>query len=773
MHYLKTIFKNFKKSGIVTVFNILGLSVSFAAFLLLSIYLWNEFTFDSFNENYKQIYRLNIVSETEGEKDIQFTLPNPMADIIFESVPELENLCSFANGAYTYSKESDPTVGFKLNTKAVDSSFTDIFTIKIKSGSQTPLKGQKKIIISEKAAQRIFGDTDPVGKIILANLSEPYTISAVFYDLPNNSSFQNEAFCSYPTKDWVNEWSEWSFRHFFIVNPNANFDEINKKILEIPVIKERFSEYEDYKISFSFTALKDLHFSKGDGTGNLLFSQILVFVAILLLFMAFVNYINFAVANAPKKIKSVNMRRVVGESRFNLILLAVIESIILMLVSFLIALFTCYIVIAFWQDIFGYPLILANHFPLIFANLFLFISLGAIASIYPARMITGVKPALALKGMMTFSVKNSASGKILTVIQYAISIILISGVLFIEKQVSFVKNYDLGFEKENILVITTTANIQKQEDAFVNELMKNPNIKDHAFPQFIPGGVGMGWGRIIDGKQVNFMCWPVDERYLDFMGFEIIKGRKFSDNIDADEDNFVFNQKAIDEFDWEEFSIGRKVPGFDFTGELIGIIKDVKYASLHEEIKPMAFWLTKTRHNRLSLKISGTQVSETIEYVKSVYGNFEDGFPFNYRFLDDSLDAQYKAEEKQAELIFIFTMISILISIIGALGLIIFMTEYRVKEIGIRKVNGATAFEILLMLNKSFFQWILIAYIIATPLSYYLVKRWLQSFAYKTELSWWVFATAGLLTLLISLLVVSWQSWKAASRNPVEALRDE
>jgi len=773
MHYVKTIFKNLKTLGIVTIFNLLGLSVSFAAFLLLSIYLWNEFTYDRNNENYEQIYRLNIVSETNGEKDTQFTLPNPMADIIFESVPELENLCSFANGAYTYSKESDPTVGFKLNTKAVDSTFTDIFTIKIKSGSQSPLKGQKKIIISEKAATRIFGDVNPIGKVILANLSEPYTIDAVFYNLPNNSSFQYEAFCSYPTQDWVNEWSEWSFRHFFIINPNANFDEINKKILEIPVIKERFSEYEDYKFSFSFTPLKDLHFSKGDGTGNLLFSQILVFVAILLLFMAFVNYINFAVANAPKKIKSVSMRRVVGESRFNLLLLAVIESIILILVSFLIALFMCYIIIAFWQDIFGYPLILANHYALIFTNLILFITLGVFASIYPARMVTGVNPALALKGMMTFSAKNSASGKILTVIQYAISIILITGVLFIEKQVSFVKNYDLGFNKENILVIITTANIRKQEDAFVSELMKNPNIKNYAFSQFIPGGVGMGWGRMIDDKQVNFMCWPVDERYLDFMGFKIIKGRKFSENIDADENNFIFNQKAIDEFDWEEFSIGRKVPGFDFTGELVGIIKDVKYASLHEDVQPMAFWLTKTRHNRLSLKISGTNVSETIEYIKSVYENFEDGFPFNYSFLDDSLDAQYKAEEKQAELIFIFTIISILISIIGALGLIIFMTEYRIKEIGIRKVNGATAFEILMMLNKSFFQWILIAYVIATPLSYYLVKKWMESFAYKTDLSWWVFAIAGFITLLISLLVVSWQSWKAASRNPVDALRDE
>ena len=773
MKQLKIIFKNFKKSRTVTLFNLLGLSVSFAAFMLLSIYLWNEFTFDRYNEKYKQIYRLNLISEKDGEKDVEFGLPNPMADIILEDIPELKNLCSFAGGANTYSRETDPSKSFNLYTRAVDSSFTDIFTVRIKSGSQTPLKGKKRIIISERAAKRIFGDEDPVGKVILANLSEPYTIDAVFYDLPNNSSFKYDAFCSYPTNDWINDWSEWSFRHFFLVNPNADFTEINRKIMEIPVIKERFSEYKDYQISFSFTPLKDIHFSKGDGTGNLMFSRILIFVAILLLFMAFVNYINFAVANAPKMIKSVNIRRVVGESRFSLIMMSVLESMVLMVISFLLALLISYILISFWQNIFGYPLVLSNHYSLIFANLLLFVVLGVLASVYPARMITGVKPALALKGMMTSSAKKSSFGKILTVIQYAISIILITGVLFIEKQVSYVKNYDLGFEKENILVIYTTKNIRRQEQAFTDEIMKNPDISDYAFSQFVPGGVGMGWGREVDGKQISFMCWPVDERYLDFMGFKIVKGRKFSSNIDADEDNFIFNQKAIKEFGWEEFSIGRKVPGFDFTGELVGIVKDMKYASLHEEVKPMAFWLTKERHNRLSLKISGTHVSETIEYIKKVYKQFEKGFPFYYEFLDDSLDAQYKSEEKQAELIFIFTLISILISIIGALGLIIFMTEYRVKEIGIRKVNGATALEILMMLNKSFFQWIILAYLIATPISYYLVKKWIGSFAYKTNLSWWVFVLAGLFTLIISLLVVSWQSWWAANRNPVEALRDE
>ncbi len=773
MHYLKTVLVNFKKSRVVTAFNLLGLSVSFAAFMLLSIYLWNEFTYDQFNVNYKHIYRLNIVTESDGKTDEQFNLPNPMADIIFKDIPELKNICSFAGATQFYSYKTDPTSVFSLNTKAVDSTFTDIFTIKIKVGNSNPLSGKNKIIISEKAAHRIFGDQNPIGKVIMANLNKPYVIEAVFYDLPYNNSFNYEAFCSYPTNDWVNDWSEWSFIHFYEVTTDADFGLINNKILKIPAIADLLSNYPDEKISFSFTPLKDIHFNQGDESSNLLFSKTLVLVAILLLFMAFINYINFAIANTPKMIKSANIRRVVGESRLNLVLMSIFESVILMIAAFLIALAACIVTLPFWQNIFGFPFTLSHYYLLLLLCLSLFITVGAIASLYPARLITKVKPALALKGIVSSTLSNGTLGKILTIIQYTISIVLIISILFIEKQISYVKNYDLGFNTENIIEVVTSKNIVKQQDAFTSELLKNPNITDYAFSQFIPGGVGMSWGRTIDGKRVNYKCWPVDERYLNFMGFKILKGRNFSSNINADENNFIFNQKAIDEFGWQNSAIGKEVPGFDFSGKLVGIVENIKYASLHEKVQPMAFWLTKTRHNRLSLKINGSNINKTIAYIKNVYSKFEKSYPFSYTFLDDSLNRQYKSEDKEALLIFIFSIISIIISIIGALGLIIFITEYRIKEIGIRKVNGATVINIMLRLSINFFKWILVAYIIAVPIAYYLVSNWLSSFAYKTTLSWWVFALAGIVMLIISLLTISWQSWRAAVRNPAVSLRNE
>ncbi|MDY0077941.1 MAG: FtsX-like permease family protein [Bacteroidales bacterium] len=771
--HLKFIFKNLKKSGKITVFNLIGLSVSFAAFMLISIYVFNEFTYDRFNKDYERIYRLNMVKESNGQKQVSTRLPNPLADDIRDNLSEFESQCSFAWGPMLYVKESDQLAHYEIATRAVDSTFTDIFTLRIKSGNQHPLRTKNSIIISEKTAIKVFGDENPVGKTLLANYTEPYIIEAIFYDLPENSSFKYDAFCSYPTTEWIDYWSEYSFIHFFKFLSNADMSLINSKIQDITSVKNLINDYPDAKISFTFTPLKDYHFDSQGGGGNLVFAKTLVFVAILVLLMAFINYLNFAIANAPKLIRSVNMRRIVGESKRSLMVMLSLESVILMTISFVLATFLCFLTINYWPDIFGYQIDLKQYIPLLLTCWLLFVLLGIVFSFYPSRIIVGVQPALALKGMIRFSAKRSYSGKILTVIQYSISILLILSVLFIEKQISFLKNYDLGFDKENIVVLETTPTIQSQKAAFIDEIMRNPNIIDYAFSQFVPGGVGMSWGREIDGKQVNFYCWPVDERYLSFMGFEVIEGNTFSSNIEADENNFIFNQKALEEFNWTEGYLGKNIPGFDFTGKLIGVVKNMKYARLHEEVQPMAFWLTQQQQRSMSLKIRGENTGATLNHIKEVYERFESKYPFDLSFLDEQLDAQYKQEEKQAQLIFVFCLISIIISIIGALGVIIFMCEYRVKEIGIRKINGAKVSEIVAMLNMNFVKLVFIAFCIAAPISYFVLDRWLQNFAYRTNLSWWIFLLAGIVTLAVVVFTVSWYSWRAARKNPVDSLRYE
>jgi putative ABC transport system permease protein len=554
--------------------------------------------------------------------------------------------------------------------------------------------------------------------------------------------------------------------HFYKIPENANLDTIYNKIINIPFIKENFS---DAKIEF--TPLKDLHFKKG--TGNKTFFNTLILIAVLLLFTAFANYVNFAVANTRKLLKTAAIRQVNGETKTGIFASVTAETIVLYLLASVVAILICHIVLPYLYNITGYEIILSDNIGVLTLCISIFLVVGIIASLYPAKIMTQMQLATALKGIITAHINKWTIGKIFTVIQYAISIILVAGILFMQKQILYIKNFDLGFNKENILIISTTDAIKNQEKAFADELLKNKNITDYAYSQAVPGNVAMGWGRTIDNKNVNFKCWAVDEHYLKFMGFDIVKGRNFSDNINVDENNFIFNQTAIKEFGWQNSAIGKLIPGFNFKGKIIGIVKDVKYASLHEDIYPMAFWLTKTRHNKLSLKISGNNVKQTIDYIKNVYSDFEKKYPINYSFLDKQLDNLYKTEEKQSAMIFIFSIISIFISFIGTLGLIIFITEYRIKEIGIRKVNGASVSQILFLLNKSFIKRTLAAYVIAVPVAYWSVKIWLQNFAYQTNLAWWIFALAGIIIMFISIATVSIQSFFAARKNPVKALRYE
>ncbi|WP_319479944.1 ABC transporter permease [uncultured Draconibacterium sp.] len=772
-HYFLTIWSSIRKAKQTNFFNLIGLSVSFAAFVLLSIYLWNEFTFDQYNKNYKQVYMLEMKSVENGENESTYFLPNPMADYFAENIPELSELCSFAWGASIYSLQKGGEESINLATRAVDSTFARMFDLQMKFGDLESLARNDGIILSETGAKRLFGNENPVGKTIYANFQSPFVIEGVFFDLPQNSSYyEYDAFCSFPTASWATNWSEYSFNHYYQLPENASISDVILKMNASQGVKD-WKENSTEDFSFSLLPIKEKHFNKQLGAGNLLFTRSLVVVAALLLFMALVNYLNFAIANAPKQRKAINVRQVLGETKKHLLFLSISESVFIITLAFIGSIALSSVVTYFWPDIFSYEFHLRNYVWIFALCWLLVLFLGALIAVIPARMNGNMAPARALSGNVPQGQQRNFTGKVLTVLQFGISIFLIIGVLFIEKQVRFFKNYDLGFDKENIVIVDIPQSIQEHEDAFISELVKNGNITDYAFSQFIPGGVGMGWGRDIDGKNVSFKCWPVDERYMNFMGFEIVDGRAFSENLKSDENNFIMNETALKDFGWETEYLGKQIPGFGFSGTLIGVVKDMKYASLREEVTPLAFWLTETRHNKLSLKISGQNVTNTIAHINDVYSQFEKKLTFNYRFLDEQLNGMYKAEEKQAQLISIFCIISIIISVIGVLGLAILLSEYRIKEIGIRKVNGANISEIITLLNSGFIKSILIALIIACPLGYYAMNKWLENFAYKTTLSWWIFALAGALALGIALLTVSWQSWRAATRNPVEALRYE
>jgi putative ABC transport system permease protein len=397
---------------------------------------------------------------------------------------------------------------------------------------------------------------------------------------------------------------------------------------------------------------------------------------------------------------------------------------------------------------------------------------GFIASIYPARYITSTEIAQSIKGVVKFSGKGKRVRNILLILQFSFTIMLIIGSIAINKQIMYWHNFNTGINTESIVYLHTTSNIKEHSDAFAKELLKDNNIIDYTYSSFVPGAVWMKWGRTIDDQNISITCWPIDERFLDFFNIEITEGRKFSENIEADKDKFIINQAAVKTFNWDK-PLEKKMQGFGFDGEIIGVAKDFNFSSLKENIQPMQFWLTNERYYVIMLKISNGNITESIKHIESTWNKFEQEATFGYTFLDDKLQEQYAREEGIAYFIEFVALWSILLSITGLLGLALFVARQRTKEIGIRRANGASIKEILLMLNYDFVKWVLIAFVIAAPVAYYAVNKWLESFAYRTEISWWVFALAGLFTLFISVLAVSIQTFRVASKNPVKALRYE
>lgn len=773
MHKLNLFISNFRQASRITLFSLIGLSISLAIFTLLAIYIYSEYTFDHSNKNSDHIY---LLESLEHDRNLKHPfLPNPLGEYLQNELPELKKHCTLKQWGAQYSKKNEPHQTHNLDLYSVDSTFTQFFTVDIIMGNPTPLAKKNTIILSESTAKRIFGDTNPIGQVLERNFKEDVTVTAVYKDLPVNNSFHKlDGFCSFITYEWVNDWSEWSFITFFDITEGIEADALEDKINELEQVKEsRYDSKGNPVRTLHLTPLSDLHFDSVIGGGNKKLVTTLLVIAILLIVMAFFNHLNFSLAGLPKKAKAISLRKISGARNLDIFILNFVDIAFLITLAFLLSIVITHSILASYPNLYGYEISLSDNKVLIALIYFLSLIMGAFISFIPSRILMVTQHVSALKGTLPFSVKSGKTKYTLPIIQYVVAIILITGVVLINKQIVFIKDYELGFKKENILVLNVSPNIAKQEKAFVDELMKNPAISDYAFSQFVPGGVGMSWGREVDGNNVNFKAWPVDERYLDFMGFEIVKGRSFSSNIKADENTFIFNQTAVKTFGWEENFLGKTIPGMGFTGKIIGVIKDMKYASLYEEVQPMCFWLTPTRHDKLSLRISGNNVSQTIAHIKDVYTHFEKRRPIHYSFLDEALDQQYKQIEKQAELISFACIVALLIAVIGTLGMAIFTCEYRIKEVGIRKTNGASTYEILNLLNRPFLKQVIIAFVIASPIAWYTMQNWLKGFAYQTEISWWIFALAGLSTFFIALLTVSWQTYKAATQNPVKALRYE
>ena len=776
---MKAIFRNFffvlRRFKTSSILNILGLSVAFAVFSVTMIQVYYDFSFD---RNFKKSDRIYEFSQrfSEGERGI--TMPTPLAKEMSDVFPEIKGYCltSFS-GESTFDIPGKNGIRMKKSENITHATvgLLTVFTPEIIAGDARPALTEKnRALISESTAHKFFGNDNPLGKTINLHFEKTtLTVTAVYKDFPKNCSLTNGIFVYLPNDEQFN----YNYKGYFEVLPkdlNKLLGKLNGKKFYGEQISQRISKRE-LKVTGDLTLLAKMHFYFLDisGSGSLTTTLSLLAIGVLILIIAYINFLNFSIAMAPARVRGLNIQKILGANPKNLRFAVAAEASLFSILSFVIALFLIYILqSSSIYEYFSADLSLLNNWVAFFVIGCSSIVIGLIIGFYPARYVTSFQPAVALSGSFSISGKSMKVRNVLITLQFISAITLIIVSSFIRIQNSFMQNYSWGIQKENIVYVPYGP-LKVTMKTFAEELKRDPRILDCTASQFIPGEVGMTWGRDFEGKMVSATIWPVRLNFLRFFGVKVLDGRDFteSDTIHGKQ-AIIFNQKFQKNFHLKGI-IGKVFNGFDNSLTIVGTAKNINFSSLRDTIQPMAFAIfDESWMHWYFIKITGKDTPATINSIKKTWEKYSDE-DFNLKFLNQSMNDLYKNESNLSKLISIFGLVIIVIAIMGVYGLIVFNARYKSKEIALRKVNGASDREIMLMLNRSVLIQLTIAFIVAVPLAYYIVHRWLQQFAYKTPIYWWVFMFAGLLVFAITVLTVSWQSRKAATANPVDAIKNE
>ena len=788
-HHFKIMCRSFLRNKMHTIINITGLAIGISSFILILLYVHRELTVDRFQKNLDRIYKITL-----GEN---FGTMAPLAVNLKGKIPEIESLVRIDN--YMGGGES-PVLQIREGNekKAVqvkniiyaDSSFFNVFSFKlIKGDAKKSLSEPNSIILTESTAHKIFGNDDPIGKTIefIGTNENPrlnYTVSGIVQNAPDNSSIKFNGIVSFTTLksikpggvDVDDDYGNWTFDTYVLTNGSCSVDDLTKKTNDIwlnDILKRRnvspgTESAKDYIAGF--VPLDDVPFYKNN---KIKFIYLILIVGIIIILIAVINFVNLSIAKASLRTKEIGIKKVAGSSRHELIIQFIGETIVLTLIAAFIAV----IIVECLMPLFNNTTSESITFNFLQhpANILLFLLgsllIGIIAGVYPAYYLSVFKPINIFKN-------EKISGKkyvteTLIVFQFIISVILIISTITISRQVKYMKTGDLGFDNKNIITCYQTRNIRNKYDVFKQKLLQNPDIINvTASQEKLSEPFNMTFNNEINGSEKTYYAMAVDPDFIKTFGLKIIQGRDFSWDLTDEFKNVIINETAVKNFGLDN-PLDFQIKLFDNKMQVVGVVKDFHNESFQKKINSLVLWCVPGYSFYVSIRINNNNTQKTVQYINKIWDEFSPDIPFEFHFLDKRYEALYKDEDKFNLVIGYFSIIAILIACLGLFGLVSFITENRTKEIGIRKANGATTWEILLMLSKDFTKWVLVAFIIACPVAFFAMNKWLQNFAYQANLNWWIFVLAGLIVYVIAILTVSWQSWRAASRNPVEALRYE
>ncbi len=778
---LKIFFRQIIHQKIAWMLNIICLSIAFAVMFIVLKQVKYDMGFNASYPKAEDIYQLGHYNVATGK--YYSTVSVPLLKQIMSLMPEVKSYTalwrSTSEKLSFYCGETEyPEVPFY----GVYDGFLDVFRPRILSGdAKEALTNKSGFVIPQSLAKKWFGDEDPVGKTVgFSRKDNQWTIKAVYEDFPENSSVRNAILMK---MNEVTDWSDWSYYCIFRLYEGTDKEALQKKIVQALDSLYLTEGGNDRLLSsryvFQFKPLKEIYFAPYDEgiynkSGNIALTLCLWGVGILIIVVAYINFINFSTALAPTRIGTLNLCKIAGASTAHLRRNVVGEAVLLSFLAWCIAYFW---ISAFAETTLAKAFFTASLDP--WENIGFFLSLGftmivfgGLAGVYPAYYMTSFQPALALKGSFAMGQSGRRLRNGLLIFQFVVTIVLIICSLFVVLQHRFLMEAPWGFQKENIIYTNTTPKITQSPETFRSELMKNPDILDVTSSRYVPGNVPVSWGRTVDTVQLQFYGWPIAPNFISFFGISIYEGDSLREPP-AGKDYAVFNRKMVEKYGLQG-TIGKEAFGaYRNNVTILGFAENVNFDSFQNEIEPMAFVCGNDMYYYyIFIKIRPERVHETMNYIKECFAKFgkED---CSLVFLDDYLNGLYQQENNLSRLILLLCLITVIIALSGIYGLILFNIRYKVKEVGIRKINGATGRQILWMLNGIFIRLVFLGGIFAVPVALILVKRWLDTYAYRTPMYWWVFVLALLLTLGITLVTVSWQSWKAANANPVDAVKTE
>jgi len=790
-NYIKIAFRNLWRHKSFSLINIIGLAVGMTACLLILMYVRFELSYDNFHTKGDQIYRLNVDIKSANDVLKESQSSGPMGPAIKADFPQVI--------AQTRIFGDDEVI--KVNNQLfqennifmAEPSFFDIFSFPlIKGDPKTALKNPFCIVLTESTAKKYFGTADPMGKTVIDDGKYPLLVTGIVKDVPTNSQFKFDILYSLSTMETVNHGSleNWGAFNNYTFLKLAKGADPNKLEAQFPAFLIRHINENDRKGAENYALflkpLKDIYMDPRGGLEQGSLSDVYIFsvVALFILLIAAINFINLTTARAIERAKEVGVRKVIGAARSQLTIQFLGESVVLCLIAFVVAVVLVTLLLPLFNQLAGKQ-IADNIFTggYIYVLLPISVVIGLFAGVYPALVLSDFKPVLILKGKFTNSSKGALLRKGLVVFQFTISIVLIIGTLVVYNQLNYMRSQPLGFDKNEMLTIDFGGDsaVQKNYESLKNQFKSIPNILAATISHGRPGGGSANAHSEFENRQgamqpLNLNMYDVDYDFIPVLGMKVVAGRSFSTAYGTDSTKAtVINEATVKLLGYvsNNDAIGKKFSQWGREGTIIGVVKDFHYQSLQENIEPLNMRVNPSNARLMTFKISSKDIPATITAIQKMWKALVPQYPFNYSFLDQNFNKQYDSDERFGKLFMYFAVLAIFISCLGLLGLASFNTLQRTREIGIRKVLGASVPGIVNMLSKEFLQLVIIAAIIAFPTAWIGMNKWLQAYAYKINIGWWVFAIAGMLSITIAITTVSFQAIRAALANPVKSLRSE